>query len=70
MKHNIILEKFPVNRKIAIIKVVWNLIGLGLKGAKTLVNSTPTVIKEALTPDFAFNAKKELEAMGATVSLK
>ena len=67
---DVVLEKAPTNTKSAIIKVVWNITDLGLKRARDLVNSAPTVIKQAVTSDLALKAKTQLEAVGATVSLK
>lgn len=56
--------------KIAVIKVVREFTGLGLKEAKDLVDSTPKAIKEAVSKEDADNMKKKLEEAGAKVELK
>ena len=66
---NVILEKGPADKKISILKVVRSLTGLGLKEAKGMVESVPKQVQEALTKDSAEDAKKQLEAAGAEVSL-
>ncbi len=60
----------PGSQKINVIKVVRAATGLGLKEAKDLVDSSPKVIKEALSKADAEKLKKELEEAGATVELK
>lgn len=57
-------------QKIAVIKVVREITGLGLKEAKDLVDATPKVIKEKVKRAEAEEMKKKLEAAGATVELK
>ncbi|MGD1851907.1 MAG: 50S ribosomal protein L7/L12 [Cyanophyceae cyanobacterium] len=57
-------------KKIAILKVVRNITGLGLKEAKSVVESTPKVIKEATSKDDAEDIKKQLEEAGAKVAIK
>jgi len=64
------LEVVPADKKIAILKVVRSLTGLGLKEAKDVVENTPKILKEALTKVDAEAAKKTLEDAGATVILK
>ncbi|MFZ5365344.1 MAG: 50S ribosomal protein L7/L12 [Patescibacteria group bacterium] len=56
--------------KIAVIKVVKEISGLGLKEAKDLVDGAPKVIKEAVKKEEAEEMKKKLEGAGATVNLK
>jgi len=56
--------------KINVIKVVRAITGLGLKEAKDLVEGAPKVVKEAVSKDEAEKIKAELEASGATVTLK
>ncbi|MFM7457107.1 MAG: 50S ribosomal protein L7/L12 [bacterium] len=56
--------------KINVIKVVRGITGLGLKEAKDLVEGAPKVVKEAVSKDEAEKIKAELEASGATVTLK
>ena len=66
---NVMLEEFPSDKKIAVLKVVRGLTGLGLKEAKELVESVPKQIQESLAKDAAEDAKKKLEEAGAKVSL-
>ena len=56
--------------KIAVIKEVRALTGLGLKEAKEAVDGAPKVIKEGMSKDDAEAAKEKLEAAGAKVTLK
>lgn len=57
-------------QKIGVIKVVKELLGLGLKEAKDLVEKAPTVIKEKVKYEEAEGIKAKLEAEGATITLK
>ncbi len=56
--------------KIAVIKVVRAVTGLGLKEAKDLVDSAPAPVKEGVTKDEADKIKAELEEAGASVEVK
>lgn len=56
--------------KIAVIKIVKNVTGLGLKEAKDLVDGAPKMIKEEMKKEDADKLKAELEAAGAKVTLK
>lgn len=56
-------------QKVAVIKAVKEVTGLGLGEAKGLVDNAPSAIKEKVSKDEAEEAKKVLEAAGATVSL-
>lgn len=56
--------------KVKVIKVVREATGLGLKEAKDLVDSAPKMIKEAASKDEAEAIKKQLEEVGAKVTLK
>jgi large subunit ribosomal protein L7/L12 len=56
--------------KIAVIKAVRAITGLGLKEAKAKVDETPSTIKEAASKDESEEAKKQLEEAGAEVELK
>ena len=67
---DVVLEEFPSDKKIAVLKVVRALTGLGLKEAKEIVESTPKAIKEAVAKEAAEDAKKQLEEAGAKVSVK
>lgn len=57
-------------QKIGVIKAVKEVLGLGLKDAKELVEKAPTVIKEKVKFEEAEGIKNKLEAEGATVTLK
>lgn len=58
------------DQKINVIKVVRSITNLGLKEAKDLVDGAPKIIKEGVKKEEAEKIKKELEAAGATVTLK
>lgn len=66
---DVVLKSFGSN-KIAVIKEVRAITGLGLKEAKDLVESAPKAIKEATTKDDAEELKKKLDATGAEVEIK
>lgn len=67
---DLILEEVPADKKIAILKVVRTLTGLGLKEAKDLVESAPKNIKEGASKEDVETAKKQLEEAGAKVKIK
>jgi large subunit ribosomal protein L7/L12 len=67
---DVVLEDVPADKKIAILKVVRTLTGLGLKEAKELVESAPKAVKEGIAKESAEDAKKQLEEAGAKVSVK
>lgn len=66
----VILEKSPDDKKIAAIKVVREITGLGLKEAKELVESAPKALKESTPKADAEEIKKKVEAAGCKVTLK
>ena len=66
---DVVLTEAGAN-KIAVIKVVRELTGLGLKEAKELVDNAPKAIKENVGKDEAEEIKKKLEDAGAKVELK
>ena len=66
---NLMLDEVPADKKIAVLKVVRSLTGLGLKEAKELVESAPKQIQEALNKDAAEDAKKQIEDAGGKASL-
>jgi len=66
---NVVMTSFGGN-KVAVIKVVRELTGLGLKEAKDLVEAAPKAVKEAVSKDEAADIKKKLEEAGATVEVK
>ncbi len=67
---DVVLEEVPADKKIAVLKVVRSLTGLGLKEAKALVEEAPKPVKEGVSKDDAEDTKKQLEEAGAKVSLK
>ncbi|MCE7994551.1 MAG: 50S ribosomal protein L7/L12 [Roseivirga sp.] len=60
----------PGGSKLAVVKLVKELTGLGLKDAKEIVDSAPKAIKEGVAKDEAEALKKQLEEAGAEVELK
>jgi large subunit ribosomal protein L7/L12 len=64
------LDEVPADKKIAVLKVVRGLTGLGLKEAKELVESAPKIIQEGIAKDAAEDAKKQIEEAGGKASLK
>jgi len=66
---DVVLQAFG-EKKIEVIKVVRSLTGLGLKEAKAVVEEAPKPVKEGVNKDEAEEAKKQLEAAGATVEIK
>jgi large subunit ribosomal protein L7/L12 len=66
---DVILASFGAN-KVAVIKAVRSLTGLGLKEAKDAVEGAPTTLKEGISKGEAEEAKKLLEEAGATVEVK
>jgi large subunit ribosomal protein L7/L12 len=56
--------------KVAVIKAVRSITGLGLKEAKDSVEGTPSTLKEGVSKDEAEDVKKQLEEAGASVELK
>lgn len=67
---DIILTEVPADKKIAILKIVRNLTGLGLKESKDIVDNTPKTLKEGVSKEEADSIKKELETAGAKINLK
>ena len=65
-----ILDEVPADKKIAVLKVVRAITGLGLKEAKELVESTPKPIKEGAAKAEAEDIKKQIEEVGGKVSIK
>ena len=66
---NVELTSFGAN-KVAVIKAVREVTGLGLKEAKDLVDGAPKAVKEGVKKEEAEAIKKQLEAAGATVEIK
>ncbi|MCS7031010.1 MAG: 50S ribosomal protein L7/L12 [Gloeomargarita sp. SKYG116] len=67
---SVILEAVPADKKIAILKVVRELTGLGLKEAKDLVEAAPKPVKEGIPKEEAEKIKAKLVEAGATVAVK
>ena len=67
---NLMLDEVPADKKIAVLKVVRSLTGLGLKEAKELVESAPKLVQEGLGKDAAEAAKLQIESAGGKASLK
>jgi large subunit ribosomal protein L7/L12 len=67
---DITITDVPADKKIAILKIVRNVTGLGLKESKDIVDNVPKVLKEGATKEESENIKKELEAAGAKVTIK
>jgi len=65
---DVILENSGAS-KLGIVKLVKQMLGLGLREAKTIVDAAPTAIKEAVSDMEAQSLKSELEAAGATVTI-
>ena len=65
-----VVLKAPGANKLAIVKLVKELTGLGLKDAKDLVDGAPSTIKEGASKEEAESLKKQLEEGGAEVELK
>ena len=66
---DVVMTSFGDN-KIAAIKAVRGITGLGLKEAKEMVEGAPTTVKEGASKDEAEDLKKQLEEAGASVELK
>ena len=66
---DVVMSSFGGN-KVAVIKVVRAVTGLGLKEAKEMVEGAPSTVKEGASKDEAEDIKKQLEEAGAAVELK
>ena len=66
---DVVMTSFGSN-KVAVIKAVRAITGLGLKEAKDMVEGAPSTVKEAATKDEAADIKKQLEEAGASVEVK
>jgi large subunit ribosomal protein L7/L12 len=67
---DIVLTDVPADKKIAILKIVRNVTGLGLKESKDIVDNVPKVLKEGITKEESETIKKELETAGAKITIK
>ena len=66
----VVLEEVPADKKIAVIKIVREVTGLGLKEAKDLVEGAPKTVKESSPKAEAEDLKKKFTEAGAKVTLK
>lgn len=67
---DVLLVSVPADKKIALLKVIRTITGLGLKEAKDFVDSLPQVVQTQLNQEAAQTLKQELEAVGAVVTLE
>jgi len=67
---DVTLADVPADKKIAILKIVRNVTGLGLKESKDIVDNVPKLLKEGASKEESENIKKEIEAAGGKVSIK
>ena len=67
---DIVLDSVPADKKIAILKIVRNVTGLGLKESKDIVDNVPKVLKEGASKEEGETIKKEIEAAGGKVVIK
>jgi len=67
---DLVITEFPADKKIAVLKVVRGITGLGLKEAKDLVDNAPSSIKAAVSKDDAEGLKNSLDEAGAELELK
>jgi large subunit ribosomal protein L7/L12 len=67
---NVILKAFDDSKKIAVIKEVRAVTGLGLKEAKDLVEGAPKPLKEGVSKDEAAKIKQQITAAGGTVEIQ
>merc|ERR1719159_1843897 len=67
---DLVLDSFPADKKIAVLKIVRELTGMGLKDAKEMVEKAPCTLKEGASKAECEEAQKKLEEAGAKVELK
>ena len=67
---DLMLDEVPADKKIAVLKVVRSITGLGLKEAKELVESAPKLVQEGIAKDAAEEAQKQITDAGGKASLK
>ncbi|MDX2097620.1 MAG: ribosomal protein L7/L12 [Leptolyngbyaceae cyanobacterium bins.59] len=68
-KWEVVLYSFPASQKIATLKIVRDLTGLGLKASKDMIESTPHRIAQGVSREQAYQFKQKLESIGAIVSI-
>lgn len=67
---NVFLASVPADKKMNVIKMVRETIGLGLKDAKDFVEAAPKMLKEAVSAEEADALKEKLTAAGAVIEVK
>ena len=67
---DLMLDEVPADKKIAVLKVVRSITGLGLKEAKQLVEAAPKLVQEGIAKDAAEAAQKQIGDAGGKASLK
>lgn len=67
---DVVLQPVPADKKMSVIKVVRDVMGLGLKESKDLVEAAPKTIKESVSKEEALDLQTKLTAAGATVEVK
>lgn len=67
---NVILSSVPADKKMAVIKAIRELLGLGLKESKELAEAAPKMVKEAVSKADADDLSAKLTAAGAVVEVK
>lgn len=67
---SITLVSFPPDKKMTLVKLVRELLGLGLLESKTLVESVPKILKEGISKEDADNLKTKLTEAGGIVEIK
>jgi large subunit ribosomal protein L7/L12 len=65
----IVLTQVPIDKKIAVLKLVRTITGFGLKESKDIVDNVPQTIKEGATKEEAMKIKNDIEAAGGTITL-
>jgi large subunit ribosomal protein L7/L12 len=67
---DVTLAEVPADKKIAILKVVRTITGLGLKESKEIVDNAPKTLKEGVSKEESESIKKEIEGLGGKVTIK
>ena len=67
---DLVLEAVPADKKIAVLKIVRNVTGLGLKESKDIVDNVPKTLKEGASKEESESIKKEIEAAGGKILVK
>lgn len=66
----VLLTEVPAEKKIAILKIVRNITGLGLKESKDIVDNVPKLLKEGATKEESETIRKDIEALGGKITIK